>query len=138
MLENYTFVFVFLVVPVGFVFVNLIVATLLRPNNPSKEKSEIYDCGEPPVGPGFAQFNIRFYLVALVFVIFDAEIAVMYPVTAVFKDFIANGEGMLAFVEITVFVLILMVAFIYAWSQGGLNWVRSEFEKGLKNQENKV
>lgn len=135
MLENYAYVLIFLLVPIGFVSVNLVVATLLRPHNPSKEKSAIYDCGEPPVGPGWAQFNMRFYLVALVFVIFDVEIAFMYPVTVVFKRLTESGLGILAFVEIAIFVVILMVGFIYAWSQGGLEWVRAEITAKNETKE---
>ncbi|MCP4294326.1 MAG: NADH-quinone oxidoreductase subunit A [Proteobacteria bacterium] len=123
MLLQFGHVFVFLAVGAGFVAVNLLVSFLIRPSNPTKEKAEIYDCGEPAVGAGYRQFNMRFYLVAFVFVIFDVEIAFMYPVTTMYRDMVAAGWGGLAFVEIAIFVLILMVGFVYAWSQGGLDWV---------------
>ena len=126
MLENFSFVFIFLVVAVAFIALNLTVSKLLRPHNPYDEKSEIYDCGEVAVGPGYRQFNMRFYLIALVFVIFDVEIAFMYPVTAVFKEMLHGGWGLMAFSEILIFVLILLVGFVYAWSQGGLDWVRDD------------
>ncbi|MDH5559603.1 MAG: NADH-quinone oxidoreductase subunit A [Deltaproteobacteria bacterium] len=111
---------------------NLFVSSLIRPNNPNEQKETVYDCGELPVGPGFTQFNMRFYLVAFVFVIFDVEIAFMYPVTVIFKDMVNSGWGILAFVEIALFIIILLVGFIYAWSQGGLEWaksIKSQFEK---------
>jgi NADH-quinone oxidoreductase subunit A len=125
MLLQFSNVFIFLVIAVGFVFVTLVIGKLLRPDNPSPGKKAVYECGEAPIGAGFSQFNLRFYLIAFVFVIFDVEIAVMYPVTVKFKELLQSGWGMLAFVEIAIFVLILLVGFIYAWNQGGLDWVRS-------------
>ncbi|MDX2469837.1 MAG: NADH-quinone oxidoreductase subunit A [SAR324 cluster bacterium] len=126
MLAQFGYVFLFLVIPSGFVLMNLFVAQFLSPYRPSSDKSKVYDCGEDPIGSGLVQFNMRFYLVALVFVIFDVEIAVMYPVSVVFKELLFDGWGMMAFVEITIFVLILMSGLIYVWSQGGLDWVRDE------------
>ena len=128
MLAEFGYVFLFLVIPCGFVLMNLFVAQFLSPYRPSAEKSKVYDCGEDPIGEGTVQFNMRFYMVALVFLIFDVEIAVMYPVTVVFKDLLFDGWGMMAFVEITIFVVILMVGLVYAWSQGGLDWVRDEIK----------
>ena len=125
MLENFAYVFTFLVIGVGFVALNLFVSSLVRPNNPSKIKQTVYDCGELPVGPGLTQFNLRFYLVTFVFVIFDVEIAFMYPVTVVFKSLLEEGWGILALTEITIFIIILLVGFIYAWTQGGLDWART-------------
>src|SRR2546430_14884391 len=66
---------------------------LLRPANPSPGKLTTYECGEPPSGPAWINFNIRFYLIALVFVIFDVELAFIYPVVTVFRDWIRNGQG---------------------------------------------
>jgi NADH-quinone oxidoreductase subunit A len=125
MLSQFSNVFIFLVIAVGFVIVTLLVGKFLRPNNPTPGKKAVYECGEAPIGSGFSQFNMRFYLIAFVFVIFDVEIAFMVPVTVVFRELIETGWGLLAFVEITLFVLILMVGFVYAWNQGGLDWVKT-------------
>ncbi len=125
MLFQFANIFIFAVIAVGFVFVTLIVGKLIRPDNPNPIKQSVYECGEPPIGPGFSQFNMRFYLIAFVFVIFDVEIAFMYPVTVIFRELLNDGWGLLAFAEIALFVTILLVGFIYAWSQGGLDWVRS-------------
>jgi len=125
MLLDFANIFVFTVVAGGFVFVTLVIGSLIRPHNPTPMKCSVYECGELPIGAGFSQFNLRFYLIAFVFVIFDVEIAFMYPVSAVFKDLLQEGWGWLAFVEIAVFILILLAGFIYAWSQGGLEWVKS-------------
>lgn len=71
-------------VGVGFVFINILLGMLLRPNNPSDEKLEIYECGEPTIGSSFVQFDLRFYVVALLFIIFDVEVAFFFPWAVVF------------------------------------------------------
>ncbi|MBU2511602.1 NADH-quinone oxidoreductase subunit A [bacterium] len=125
MLFEFSNVAIFLIIAVVFVLVVLSIGKLLRPDNPSPGKSAVYECGEPPVGSGYSQFNMRFYLIAFVFVIFDVEIAFMFPVTVVFRELLEKGMGILAFVEITIFIVILLVGFVYAWTQGGLDWVRN-------------
>ena len=112
-----------------FVFGSLVAGRFLRPNAPNREKGMIYECGEKPIGQAWFNFNPRFYLIALVFVIFEIEIAFMYPVASVYKWFIDQGQGMLAFIEIGVFVVILAVGLAYVWAMGDLNWV-----KGLKQE----
>jgi NADH-quinone oxidoreductase subunit A len=103
-----------------------ILGRLLRPSNPSPVKLSTYECGEPPSGNAWINFNIRFYLIALVFVIFDVEIAFIYPVVAVFKDWVARGQGAFALVEILVFVGILAMGLVYVWVKGDLEWLRRE------------
>ena len=110
-----------------FVMGSLIAGRFLRPDAPTREKSMIYECGEKPIGQAWFNFNPRFYLVALVFVIFEVEIAFMYPVASVYKSFIEKGQGLLAFWEILVFVAILAAGLAYVWAMGDLEWV-----KGLK------
>ena len=97
---------------------------LLRPDNPHPAKLSTYECGEPPSGPAWINFNIRFYLIALVFVIFDVELAFVYPVAAVFKSWIEDGRGLFAFTEILVFVAILAVGLMYVWVKGDLEWLK--------------
>src|ERR1700738_322111 len=112
-----------------FVFGSLLAGHFLRPDAPTREKSMIYECGEKPRGPAWFNFNPRFYLIALVFVIFEVEIAFMFPVASVYKSFIDKGQGLLAFGEIFVFVAILAVGLAYVWAMGDLEWV-----KGLKQE----
>jgi NADH-quinone oxidoreductase subunit A len=97
---------------------------LLRPANPSVGKLSTYECGEPPSGPAWINFNIRFYLIALVFVIFDVELAFVYPVVTVFRDWIARGQGAFALAEIAVFVGILAIGLVYVWVKGDLEWLK--------------
>ena len=97
---------------------------LLRPSNPNFGKLSTYECGEPPSGPAWINFNIRFYLIALVFVIFDVELAFVYPVVAVFRDWIARGQGAFALAEIGLFIGILAVGLVYVWVKGDLEWLK--------------
>src|SRR5471030_3312031 len=113
---------IFLAVGAMFLAANLLVGKLVRPNTPSKEKSEIYECGEKPVGSAWIQFDLRFYVVALLFVIFDVEIAFFFPWAVVFGDAIQkHDEGNaaagqfaeFAFLELLAFFAILLVDFAY-------------------------
>ncbi|HZP27903.1 MAG TPA: NADH-quinone oxidoreductase subunit A [Acidimicrobiia bacterium] len=97
---------------------------LLRPSNPHPGKLTTYECGEPPSGNAWINFNIRFYLIALVFVIFEVEIAFMVPVATVFRDWIARGQGPFALAEIVVFVAILAIGLVYVWVKGDLEWLK--------------
>ncbi len=113
----------------GFVFVTLTVGKLVRPHNPYPDKNSTYECGERPIGEAWVQFNPRFYLIALVFLIFDVEIAFVFPIATVFNEFIKQGNGLLAFVELFIFMAILMLGLIYVWVKGDLQWVKSIGER---------
>jgi len=117
-------VLVFFALAVVFVGGMLALGSLLRPNNPEHLKLTTYECGEPPTGNAWVNFNIRFYMVALIFVIFDVEIAFIYPVTAVFRDWVLKGHGGFAFVEILLFLAILFVGLVYVWVKGDLEWLK--------------
>ena len=79
-----------------------------------------YECGEVPYGSSWVQFNIRFYVVALIFIIFDVEVALLYPWAVVFQRL-----GFLAFIEAFIFIVILLAGLAYLWKEGDLEWVRS-------------
>lgn len=97
---------------------------LVRPSNPEAAKLASYECGEPATGSAWINFNIRFYLVALVFVVFDVELAFMYPVMAVFKSWVADGRGLVALGEILLFVGVLAIGLVYVWAKRDLEWVK--------------
>jgi NADH-quinone oxidoreductase subunit A len=120
-LATYSSVLAFLFVGVAFVVVNLIAWKILRPERFSEEKNTTYECGENPQGSAWIQFNIRFYVFALIFIVFDVEAAFLLPWAVVFKEL-----GVLAFVEGLVFIGILAVGLAYVWSKGDLEWVRAE------------
>ena len=122
---QFTSVVVMLLLGVGLCGLMLGLGALLRPSNPHPGKLATYECGEPPSGPAWINFNIRFYLIALVFVIFDVELAFIYPVAAVFRDWVvARGQGLFALVELAVFVGILAVGLVYVWAKGDLQWLK--------------
>ncbi len=97
---------------------------LVRPRNPETAKLTSYECGEPASGGAWINFNIRFYLVALLFVVFDVELAFMYPVMAVFKRWVDDGRGLVALGEILLFVGVLAVGLVYVWAKRDLEWVK--------------
>jgi len=112
---------VFVAVAVGFLVVNLLVWKVIRPSRYSEEKLTTYECGENPTGSAWIQFNIRFYVFALIFIVFDVEAVFLLPWAVVFRQL-----GPLAFVEGLVFIGILVVALAYVWRKGDLEWVRAE------------
>jgi NADH-quinone oxidoreductase subunit A len=120
-LTAYAAVLAFLVVAIAFLAVNLLVWKVIRPSRFSEEKLTTYECGENPVGSAWIQFNIRFYVFALIFIIFDVEAVFLLPWAVVFREL-----GLLAYVEGLVFIAILVVALAYVWSKGDLEWVRAE------------
>ena len=112
---------VFVAVAIGFLVVNLLVWKVIRPSRFSEEKLTTYECGENPTGSAWIQFNIRFYVFALIFIVFDVEAVFLLPWAVVFRQL-----GPLAFVEGLVFIGILVVALAYVWRKGDLEWVRAE------------
>ena len=119
---------VFLIVGAIFLAVNLLLGQWLRPNRPNADKGDIYECGEEPIGTAWGQFDLRFYVVALLYVIFDVEIAFFFPWAVVFGQANRNGNetlARLAFIDFMIFFGILLVGFAYLWKRGDLAWVRS-------------
>jgi len=124
MLFDFGNVLVFMVLGAAFVGVNLLIGRFLRPSNPQARKLSSYECGEPATGSAWVNFNIRFYVIALIFIIFEVEIAFIFPVATAYRSWIENGQGLFAFVEILLFVGILFLGLVYAWVKGDLEWVK--------------
>ncbi len=120
MLADYATVLVFIILGGVTVALMLGISRLIQPRNPTPVKLSTYECGEIPVGSSWVQFNIRFYVVALIFIIFDVEVALLYPWGVVFKKL-----GLLAFVEAFIFIVILLAGLAYLWKEGDLDWVRT-------------
>jgi NADH-quinone oxidoreductase subunit A len=103
---------------------------LLRPRSGKEAgKLAIYECGEPTVGEAWIRFDIRFYTVALMFVVFDVEVALLFPWGAVFRDFVDQGLGVLALVEALTFIVILLAGLAYVWARGDIEWTPSQGEE---------
>jgi len=101
-------------------FGGLTIGRLIRPALPHPEKLTPYECGEPAIGESWVQFDLRFYTVALVFIVFDVEIALLWPWAVVFKEM-----GAPAFWAFLVFFLLIAIPFLYEWKSGYLDWVRA-------------
>ncbi len=112
-------VFIFLAIGIIFVGVTLLLARLIRPAKPSVAKLTNYECGEEPIGYSWITFNVRFYIIALIFVIFDVEVVFLFPWAMVFKS-----VGWVAFWDVLVFIVILLVGFAYVWDMGDLDWIK--------------
>jgi NADH-quinone oxidoreductase subunit A len=130
MYYDYLNVLVFASVGVVFVFANLAVASMVRPRRKTDQGLETYECGEETIGDAWIQFDIRYYTVALVYVIFAVEIAFLFPWALVLKDVMADtgaaagaGIGAFALVEGVIFIAILFLGLAYVWAKGDLDWV---------------
>ena len=117
-------VLAFAVVAILFALVMLIVGRIFRPRFPNDDKLSIYECGERPIGSAWYNFNPRFYLIALVFIIFEVDIALTFPVVVVYASWIKKGTGWVAFVELMLFTVVLLVGLCWAWAHGDLEWIK--------------
>jgi NADH-quinone oxidoreductase subunit A len=122
---HFATVFGFLVVSGVALLVFLVAGSFLRPRKPSPAKGTTYECAEVPFGPAWFNFNNRFYIIALLFVVFDVELALVVPAAVVYRRMIEGGNGWIAFTGIFTFLAILLVALVYAWARGDLTWVRA-------------
>ncbi len=120
MQQDFLTILMFLVFGASFVVLNMVViGRLLRSKTDyTVQKSTSYECGEPTFGSAFVRFDIRFYVLALVFVIFDVEVLFLFPWAASLKEL-----GGFAFVEALVFVLVLAVGLAYVWRKGDIDWI---------------
>lgn len=117
MLREFSSALVFLLMSGVIVFITLMFSKLIHPKVFELGKYETYECGEETVGKAWVQFNNRFYVIALIFLIFDVEILLLYPWGVVFREI-----GLIAYIEMFIFVGILIFGLIYVWAHGDLDW----------------
>ena len=117
MINNYLPVLVFMVVGLAMGLTPITLGRLLGPNKPDAEKNSPYECGFAPFSDARLKFDVRYYLVAILFIIFDLEIAFLLPWAVVLKDI--GGAG---FIAMGVFLLLLAVGFVFEWKTGALEW----------------
>ena len=110
---HYQTVLVFLLFGFGGVLGGMMILALVRPNKPNPEKLTTYECGLDPVGDGQVRFDMRFYTIALVFIVFDVEIAFLFPWAKVYQAFITEGNGGIALFEGLIFIVILFIGLVY-------------------------
>jgi len=124
MIENYVPLLLHIVVAIGFATVTMAMSVLVgRAGRRSVVKDTAYECGMLPDAGPQPRFSVKFYLVAMLFILFDIEVVFMYPWAVVFRDFIAT-EGTIIFWSMLSFVAILLVAFVYAIRKGALEWAK--------------
>ena len=119
MLTEFGKIFIFILIAVIFVGIALFAAKLIRPSRPTKEKLKIYECGEDPEGSPWVKFNIRFYVVALIFLIFDVEVVLLFPWALTYKGF-----GLYGFISGVLFLVVLGLGMAYEWRKGDLEWAK--------------
>ena len=126
MYSDFSPVALFIAIAIALIVLPLIIQHLISPRmNKGGDKLMSYECGEIPEGSAWVQFNIRFYIIALVFIIFDVEVVFLFPWAVVFQEI-----GFLAVVEMAIFVLILVAGFAYVWAKGDLDWVKMQLKYG--------
>ncbi|MBK5913459.1 NADH-quinone oxidoreductase subunit A [Rhodocyclus purpureus] len=123
MLENYFPVFLFIIVGALVGALPMAIGWILGPSRPDSEKLSPYECGFEAFEDARMKFDVRFYLIAILFIIFDLEIAFLFPWATIFKE-IVDTEAIkwFGFIEMMVFITILVIGFVYAWAKGALEW----------------
>ncbi len=135
LLTEFGKIFVFILLAAAFVGIAIFVSKLLAPKRPTKEKLLIYECGEDPEGSPWVKFNIRFYVVALIFLIFDVEVVLLFPWALTYKD-----AGWYGFLVGIIFLIVLFIGMAYEWRKGDLDWERPRIKPpvidDIKKQNN--
>jgi NADH-quinone oxidoreductase subunit A len=117
MLQDYLPIVVLIVIATGLAGIVIALGHLFGPRRPTVRKSQPYESGMRPIGPGMRRMPIRFYLVAVLFILFDIEIIFFLPWAVVFKKL-----GLFGLIEMLIFIVILLVGYVYAWKKGALEW----------------
>ena len=129
-------ILLFIIGGIVFVLGGILVSKLLAPNRPNAEKNSSYECGEDPVGNARIQMNMRFYVLALIFLIFEVEVLFLFPWATVLADKslieTAKDWGYFALAEGVIFTVVLFLGLIYVWAKGDLDWVRPKAKQPEK------
>ena len=122
-MENYFPILMFVLVGVAVGVLPGAMGFILAPSRPDPEKLSPYECGFEAFEDARMKFDVRYYLIAILFILFDLEVAFLFPWATIFKDIVATESiKLFGFVEMMVFVAILVVGYIYAWAKGALEW----------------
>lgn len=113
---------VLFILAIGLAFLVVALGHLFGPRRPSYRKMEPYESGMRPIGPGTRRVSVRFYLVAVLFILFDIEVVFFLPWAVILRSFTERGWGLYALAVMSIFVLVLLVGFVYEWKKGGLEW----------------
>lgn len=116
--RGYLPVLLFLIAAFLFPIVTLLLARLVRPSSPGKTKLEPYECGIPAIGSARGRYTVRFYIIAILFVIFDVETILLFPWAVQYRQL-----GWFGFLEILIFLAILLTGYLWAWREKALEWI---------------
>src|SRR5512144_2185783 len=116
-MQGWLSILIMIALGAGFALTSVILSSLLGPRHPTPEKEAPYECGMPPVGDARERHSVKFYLIAMIFLLFDIEVAFLYPWAMALRDLMWPG-----FAQIVLFVAILVVGYAYVWKKGALNW----------------
>lgn len=113
-----------LILGLGFAGAFLVLSTSFGPKKPTASKLDVYECGVPPTGDARDRFSVKFFLVAMIFLLFDVEVVFLFPWAVLLKEFKVAGMGLFAFGAMGFFLLILGLGLLYEWKRGALDWER--------------
>ena len=116
-MQGWLSILIMIALGAGFALVSVVLSGLLGPRKPSAAKSAPYECGVPPVGDARERQSVKFYLVAMIFLLFDIEVAFLYPWAMALRDL-----GWIGFLQVVVFMGLLLFGYVYVWRKGVLDW----------------
>ncbi|TAF64789.1 MAG: NADH-quinone oxidoreductase subunit A [Cytophagales bacterium] len=130
-ISAFSIALLFIILGIFFVLMGYLTAWLVSPHQPNEEKQTIYECGEDPIGNAWGQINSKFYIVALLFILFDIEIILLFPWAIIFADkslYQATQGlwGWITLLEVIVFLFVLALGLVYAWAKGVLEWEKPQ------------
>lgn len=145
-LSQYLPILLMFIVAMGFAVVNIGLSQVVGQRKQTRTKLMPYECGKDPVGSARERFSVKFYLIAMIFILFDIEVIFLIPWAVVFKTLRDGGLGTLVYVEMILFIALLFVGYIYVWKKGAFDWgdrARREAEaearalRGLQERDKK-
>src|SRR5438128_3828209 len=116
-MQGWLSILIMIALGAGFALISVLLSNVLGPKKPTPEKEAPYECGMPPVGDARERQSVKFYLVAMIFLLFDIEVAFLYPWAMALRDLGWNG-----FVQVLLFMLLLLAGYVYVWRKGALDW----------------
>jgi len=116
-MQGWLSILIMIALGAGFALISVVLSSVLGPRKPTPEKLAPYECGMPPVGDARERQSVKFYLVAMIFLLFDIEIAFLYPWAMALRDLGWNG-----FVQVLLFMVLLLAGYVYVWRKGALDW----------------
>ncbi len=130
-LSDFGIVLIFIIGGILFLNIGLLVAKLIRPNKPNAEKLSTYESGEEAIGNAWNKFNIKYYTIAIIFILFEVEMIFLFPWATVFgntelQGTTENAWGWFSLIEMAIFVGILILGLAYAWANGYIDWVKPD------------